>query len=489
MTDKTQPEALAQECADYATSLRSTALVVKVAHGTAPQSFLRAADLCERAAARISELERWRDAVRNGSALLNRVERAEAQVAKLEAQAAAKCLHQISEPLSEQDAGLLEQAASFLDALANDERNRGNSSTAEAAGCSAHAVRRLAVQLLQAAPPAQAQDAPEIQAPVVPAYTAVMGLAARDYLVHVLGSDPDLPIIWADLYSAMTAAAYQAAPPAPAAVPVLYVSPAQLAQHRDLEGTENAEAGRYLPSRKTPAGKFTQPLYAHAPAPVPVPSGMWTIWESLPGYLIDHCEGETITEERLQRALEAMLKDPQYSMPPAAPAQEHATQPTGQGLEDAPVVRAGLLAAAAHIRAKASAHAEECGSYDPDTGAFEMRDAVQEHYNTLDELAEEIRLLADKAVPESCDKPPAGWACSRTPGHDGPCAAVAATLAKAQEDARDALPCWWPDFIQNVAELPDRNSPEDEPEAMIATADELGACAIAARAAQEGAKP
>ena len=97
-----------------------------------------------------------------------------------------------------------------------------------------------------------------------------------------------------------------------------------------------------------------------------------------------------------------------------------------QAQEDAPVVRAGLLAAAAHIRAKASAHAEECGSYDPDTGAFEMRDAVQDHYNTLDELAEEIRLMADKTAPASCDKPPAGWACSRAPGHVGPCAAARA---------------------------------------------------------------
>ncbi|PZP59991.1 MAG: hypothetical protein DI604_31850 [Delftia acidovorans] len=61
---------------------------------------------------------------------------------------------------------------------------------------------------------------------------------------------------------------------------------------------------------------------------------------------------------------------------------------------EAPSIRAGLLAAAVHIQAKAAAYAEECGSYDPDTGAFEMRDAVQEYFNTLDELAEEIRLMA-----------------------------------------------------------------------------------------------
>lgn len=73
-------------------------------------------------------------------------------------EARAACLQQSAEPMSEQDAGLLEQAASFLEALANDERNRGNSSTAEGAACSAHAVRRLAVQLLQAAPPVQAAN-------------------------------------------------------------------------------------------------------------------------------------------------------------------------------------------------------------------------------------------------------------------------------------------------------------------------------------------
>lgn len=42
-------------------------------------------------------------------------------------------------------------------------------------------------------------------------------------------------------------------------------------------------------------------------ASVPVP------WENLPCYLIDKCEGQVISEEFLQRALIAMLSDPQYS--------------------------------------------------------------------------------------------------------------------------------------------------------------------------------
>lgn len=52
-----QPETLAQECADYATSLRSTINVVKLEGREPPISFLRAAELFERAAARIAELE------------------------------------------------------------------------------------------------------------------------------------------------------------------------------------------------------------------------------------------------------------------------------------------------------------------------------------------------------------------------------------------------------------------------------------------------
>ncbi|MDH1255065.1 hypothetical protein N5C67_20655 [Comamonas thiooxydans] len=57
--------------------------------------------------------------------------------------------------LTEQDAALLAQAASMLEGLQSDERNRGNCSTAEGAGCSAHAVRRLASSLLQAGIAAQ----------------------------------------------------------------------------------------------------------------------------------------------------------------------------------------------------------------------------------------------------------------------------------------------------------------------------------------------
>lgn len=50
--------------------------------------------------------------------------------------------------LNDQDAELLEQGASMLEALSVDERSRGNDSAASGAECSAHAVRRLAAALL-----------------------------------------------------------------------------------------------------------------------------------------------------------------------------------------------------------------------------------------------------------------------------------------------------------------------------------------------------
>ena len=58
MTNTTQPEALAQECTDYANSLHSTVMVMKLEHGAAPASMARAADLFERASARIAEMEK-----------------------------------------------------------------------------------------------------------------------------------------------------------------------------------------------------------------------------------------------------------------------------------------------------------------------------------------------------------------------------------------------------------------------------------------------
>lgn len=88
--------------------------------------------------------------------------------------------------LSEQDTGLLEQASSMLEGLHNDERNRGNCSTAEGAACNAHAVRRLAVQLLQAAPPAPA--VPEIAANALDLLPPMGIRNDRDMLNYLMGA-------------------------------------------------------------------------------------------------------------------------------------------------------------------------------------------------------------------------------------------------------------------------------------------------------------
>ena len=74
-------------------------------------------------------------------------------------------------------------------------------------------------------------------------------------------------------YNAQTSAALQAVKAALAAgqatatqpAPVLWLSPEQFANFMD---TDEAPFGKYVPARKTSAGKFTMPLFAvRAPAP------------------------------------------------------------------------------------------------------------------------------------------------------------------------------------------------------------------------------
>ena len=42
-------------------------------------------------------------------------------------------------------------------------------------------------------------------------------------------------------------------------------------------------------------------------------------WANLPAYLIDHCEGQEVSEENVQRWVSEMLIDPKYTPPQAAP--------------------------------------------------------------------------------------------------------------------------------------------------------------------------
>lgn len=83
--------------------------------------------------------------------------------------------------------------------------------------------------------------------------------------------------------------------------PVLYVSKEQLDSHRDPEGPDSFGAGRYLPARITPKGKFTTPLFAVPAAPFQARVQPWLL----------ECFGELIAgdrEERNHRFLEEALE-------------------------------------------------------------------------------------------------------------------------------------------------------------------------------------
>jgi hypothetical protein len=57
------------------------------------------------------------------------------------------------------------------------------------------------------------------------------------------------------------------------------------------------------------------------------------------------------------------------------------------------------------------------------------------------------------------------------------------------QDERGALPEWFDAFLTNVCEMPDRNSPEGEPDAIVATLQELRDCALNAIDARAAASP
>ncbi len=71
---------------------------------------------------------------------------------------------------------------------------------------------------------------------------------------------------------------------------------------------------------------------------------IWSIWEALPGYLIDHCEGEPVSEEMLQRVLAAMLAYPKFAAPDWA---AHPSPPEGMAgwmpIETAPKNKTNVI--------------------------------------------------------------------------------------------------------------------------------------------------
>lgn len=67
---------------------------------------------------------------------------------------------------------------------------------------------------------------------------------------------------------------------------------------------------------------------------------------------------------------------------------------------------------------------------------------------------------------------------STCPKCDGVYVQVAEKRIGAELTSIGALPLWWTQFIRNISEIADRNSPEDEPGAIVATPDELAVCAL-----------
>ena len=479
--------------------------------------------------------------------------------------------------LTEQDAGLLEQAASMLEGLANDERNRGNCSSSEGAACSAHAIRRLAPAMLRAGRGCLAQI--EEPAGAAPAAVAPQGerqwicptRTVADLVNNLLTMDQALPIYgvqyierdgrrcaiavpptvsrervkdgrWIGGGEELNAAVVwtRAEQPAAVAGPAREEIAALREEHgitstgRGIKEFEQVDAfvravlqrwgaAPALEAPAAPSGEGSLPSsfdvrralqFIHdtfkkdldagyrskdkefavsiaapalaaapqapaqeAPAALPVPADEFRgdtpslvrnivalLELDADGALVPHGVGGhargllSAAAARLAAAPQApaapvddlaqLVKQLVRALRKALPGNDLADKALDylkrQGLQgsplratpEAPQTHAGLLAAAAHIQAKAQAHLDERGSYDPDTGAVEMSESNQEHFNTLDELAEELRELADKSAQAACDKPPAGWTCSRAPGHDGPCAAAPAAPAAPAVDAR-----------------------------------------------------
>jgi hypothetical protein len=82
-----------------------------------------------------------------------------------------------------------------------------------------------------------------------------------------------------------------------------------------------------------------------------------------------------------------------------------------------------MTAAAAFIDKRAEQYLQDHADNENDTGAvvFHFGEAGREYHSVLVELAEDLR---QASKPAACTVPPAGWNCTRTAGHEGPCAAT-----------------------------------------------------------------
>ncbi|WPB58601.1 hypothetical protein [Xylophilus sp. GOD-11R] len=97
------------------------------------------------------------------------------------------------------------------------------------------------------------------------------------------------------------------------------------------------------------------------------------------------------------------------------------TQPAAHRAAEATNFNAGVEAAAKWVDKRRNDYMDEHGSYDLETGGTGLSCAGQEYVGELEEIAEGLRSLLP------CDRPSAGWLCTRPRGHTGQCAAMAAS--------------------------------------------------------------
>ena len=93
----------------------------------------------------------------------------------------------------------------------------------------------------------------------------------------------------------------------------------------------------------------------------------------------------------------------------------------------------GMEAAAEFVERRAAEYLRDHASTEEDTGAivWQFGDAGRDYHSSMVELAEDLRQASAPAV---CTVPPAGWHCTRTPGHDGPCAASQASTPDGRQE-------------------------------------------------------
>lgn len=177
-------------------------------------------------------------------------------------------------------------------------------------------------------------------------------------------------------------------------------------------------------------------------------------WENFPSYLIDKCEGDTISEEGIQRAVADMAKDARYCP----------TQQVGevQGdalwwLQDAinTMAEGGNETHTEKLQALHDAlAARQPGAQVPVcSGGFVIGNGSGENYMAWGQVGPEwvadrsaalwlVRRADAEALAaenedawlilpvERCALPPNGWDCTLASGHEGPCPTIAAPPAQ-----------------------------------------------------------